>query len=410
MSTSGLTGILSWHQARSVAATAGRPLPAVSARLDEAVGSRLATSLVTLQDDPAVDSAQVDGFALCGEGPWFVRDEDDVTALRSSQAHRVTRGQAIPPHTDAVLSLELAEVQRLAGGELLVIALDPLSRVPDDRARPGIGDGIVRQAERGTAGEMVVEAGLPVTPALVSLAASLGHDHLSVVRTPVVGTLVLGGHLLDRGLPRQGRSRDALGAVVPAFAGQLGARGNPALRAPDTADLLLQEIDDANVDILVTTGSTALAPDNHLRAVLRDLDARWLVDGVAASPGAQMLLARLPDGRFIVGLPGDPVAALSAMVTLLPPLVRGLRDDAPEGPLATGILLSATDLPEYADDTLLAPVRLQHSRAGTTLEPLTRHGHRLAAWAQADAIAVVQPGAGQPGDVVEVLLPPPGLR
>lgn len=315
-------------------------------------------------------------------------------------------------HTDAVLELAAADVTRTADGTLQVLACDPLTSVPDERVRPALGDGIRRQAAHNSAGHAVVPLDTLVTPAVVSLAAALGHDHIEVVRTPVVGTLVLGSHLLDRGLPRHGRMRDALGVAVPAFVGTLGARGNPAVRAPDTIDLLMAEIDDAAVDVLVTTGSTAPGPDNHLRQVLRDLNARWLVDGVAVSPGAQMLLAKLPDGRFLVGLPGQPEAAVAAMVTLLPPLIRSLRADEPEGPLATAVLIDDAPLAEYADDTVLVPVRLQHTRAGVAAAPVPHQGAgplagwALAGWAVADAIAVVPPGAGRRGDSVELLARP----
>jgi molybdopterin molybdotransferase len=198
--------------------------------------------------------------------------------------------------------------------------------------------------------------------------------------------------------------RDALGPSIPAFVGALGARGNPAVRAPDTEELLRTEIDDAAVDILITTGSTAPGPDNHLRRVLRDLGAHWLVDGVNVTPGAQMLLARMPDGRFLVGVPGDPIAAMGALVTLLSPLVRTLRDDAIGAHRRSAVLIEDAPLPDYADDTGLVPVRLEVSAAGTLARPLPGHGPAaLCGWAQADAIAVLAPGTGMRGDVVGLL-------
>ena len=244
----------------------------------------------------------------------------------------------------------------------------------------------------------------PSSPRRSSLAAARGLDELDVIRPPVVGVLVLGSQLLDRGLPRQGRVRDALRHAVPAFVGALGARGNPAVRAPDSPDLLLQEIDDANVDILITTGSTAPDPDNHLRRVLGDLNARWLVDGVAVTPGAQMLLAKLPDGRFLVGLPGDPVSALAGLVTLASPLVRALRGDPVTGHPRSAVLMDDTTPADFADDTALVPVQLEVSAAATQARPLAHSGPGgLEGWARADAIAVVPPGAGMRGDVVELL-------
>lgn len=406
MNTFGLDGILPWHQARNVAATAARPLETTAARLDEAHGARLARALSTMQDDPPVDSAGVSGFALCGEGPWMLRDLVDAP-LRPGEAQRVHRGEPIPEHCDCVVRAETAQESRDRDDNVIVIALDPLTGIPDERVRPDLGEGIVRQGARSLAGHDLVATGRIVTPSVISLAAALGHDHLDVIRTPVVGTLILGSHLIERGLPRQGRPRDALGAAIPAFVGAWGARGNPAVRAPDTVDLLLAEIDDAAVDVLITTGSTAPGPENHLRQVLRDLGARWLVDGVAVYPGDQMLLARLPDGRLLVGLPGSPASALAALVTLLPPLIRGLRGDEGEQAPATAVLLDDAPQAPYADDTVLVPVRLRPSRAGMAADPIrVQTGGDLAAWAAADAIAVVPPGSGARGDVVEYLTDP----
>lgn len=401
MSTAGLDGVLPWQQARHVAATAARPLPAADARLDEAGGSILARGLSTVQDDPAADSARTAGYAVCGEGPWQV---DELDVLTPGWARRIEPAEAVPGHTDAVIAVEQATASTGPDGRVTVLMNDPLTGIPDERVRPDLGEGIVRQGTYSTTGHLLVEAGSRVTPAVLTLAAARGWDELEVVRPPVVGVLVLGAHLLDRGLPRHGRVRDALGGTVPAFVGALGARGNPAVRAPDTEELLLHEIDDANVDVLITTGSTAPGPGNHLRRVLRDLDARWLVDGVSVTPGAQMLLARLPDGRFLIGLPGDPVAALAGLVTLATPLIRTLRDDPLDGHRRSAVLMDDTPPADYADDTAVVPVTLEVSSAGTQARPLAGSGGpALEHWARADALAVVPPGAGFRGDVVDLL-------
>jgi molybdopterin molybdotransferase len=404
VSTYGLDGVLPWAQARHIAGTAGRSLSGVPARLDEAVGSILAEALVTALDNPAADSAAEAGFAICGEGPWLVLDGVDV--LEPGTATPLESGEPIPRHTDAVLPVGDGATSARADGRFTLAARDPLTQIPDERIRPDLGSGILRQAAVSAAGAVLVEAGAEVTPAVVSLAAAGGHDEVEIIRTPVVGVLVLGNSLLDRGLPRHGRVRDALGHAVPAFVGTLGARGNPAVRASDTEELLLREIDDAAVDILVTTGSTAPDPDNHLRRVLRDLDARWLVDGVSVTPGAQMVLARLQDGRFLIGLPGDPRAAIAALVTLASPLIRSLRGDPPEARPRTAVLMDDAPPADYADDTALVPVRVDVSTAGISARPLPDSGPAgLQGWASADAIAVVPPGAGMRGDVVELLDP-----
>ncbi len=403
MSTYGLQGVLPWVQARHVARTSAHILPAAPARLDEAVGSLLARDLVTVMDDPPVDSAAMDGFAVCGEGPWRL---DTLDALTPGWAAAVDRRMPIPRHTDAVLARDASVVEEHSDGRVTVTALDPLNGLPDESVRPALGDGILREASISAAGHSLLPLDTPVTPAVVSLAAARGLDAIEIVRPPVVGTLVLGSTLLDHGLPRDGRVRDALGDAVPAFVGELGARGNPAVRAPDTLELLTAEIDDANVDVLITTGSTAPGADNHLRGVLRDLNARWLVDGVSVTPGSQMLLVRLVDGRFLVGLPGDPQAALAGLVTLVAPLVQALRGDPVVDRRRSAVLMEDAPPADYADDTALVPVRLETSPAGTQASPLPNAGvDGQVGWARAQAVAIVPPGAGFRGDVVELMDP-----
>ena len=404
MSTLGLDGVLPWPQARHIARTAARPLTGVPARLDEAGGALLCAPLVTIQDDPATDVAADDGYAVCGEGPWLLLD--DLEVLTPGTACPLEAGAPIPRHTDAVVPLLSGAVAAHPDGRSTLVARDPLTGLPDEYERPTLGSGIVRQATVSAAGATLVPMDAPVTPAVLALAAASGRDEIDVIRTPVVGVLVLGNSLLDRGPPRHGRVRDALGYTVPAFVGQLGARGNPAVRAPDTEELLLREIDDAAVDVLITTGSTAPDPDNHLRRVLRDLDARWLVDGVSVTPGAQMVLARLQDGRFIIGLPGDPRAAMAALVTLAAPLIGSLRGESPPTRARSAVLVDDAPLADYVDDTCLVPVRVESSAAGTQARPILDAGPAgLQGWATADAIAVVPPGAGVRGDVIELLDP-----
>lgn len=411
MSSLGLDGVLSWTQAYRVARTCAHPLPTTQARLDEAGGALLGAPLATLQDDPPHDAASVNGYAICGEGPWTIRySADPEGPLRPGEAAIMRAGDALPNHTDAVLALLDSDSERRANGDVVVIAKDVLTGVPDERIRPLLGAGIARQGDRGSAGTALVPAGRTVTPALLALAASLGHDTVPVVRPPVVGTIVLGNALLSSGLPRRGRVRDALGFTVPTFVGALGARGNPAKRAPDTAELLRDEIDDIDVDVIITTGSTSPEAGNHVRQAMRDLGARWIVDGVACEPGAQMLLARLPDGRFLVGLPGEPRSALAALVTLAAPLLRTLRGE-PYEPAADGlealhptaVLARESAPPSFPDDTALVPVTVEDGDNGPVATPIDGH---LLAWAHADALAVVPPGSGERGDVVRLLLLP----
>ena len=391
----GLDGLLDWNQARFVARTAGRALAERNARLDESAGAHLAQPLLTVHDDPAADSSALDGYAVCGEGPWQLVELAEGVALSPHTCCKVLVGMPVPLHADSVIHHNHAVVEARSGGASIITARDELSGVPDESARPAFGHGIIRQGERAPGGSQLIAAGARITPAVLALAASTGHDSLTVIPPPRVGTLILGAELLDRGLPRFGRPRDALGHTIPAFIGELGARGFPPTRAPDSPQLLLEEINDANVDVLITTGSTAPGPNSHLRQVLRDLGAHWLVDGVMVQPGAPMLLARLPDGRLLIGLPGDPIGALCALMTLATPLIMAMRHDATP-PARTVTLADDAPAADFAEDTAIHPVRIDDGAAVLLAPDL--HG-----WAMAHSYVVAPPGTGVRGDTLLVL-------
>ncbi len=329
------------------------------------------------------------------------------------------------------------------------------------------GRHIRRRGEDVGLDEVVLAAGTTVTPAVLGLAAALGHDVLAVHRRPEVAVLVTGDEVVDEGLPEPGRVRDAIGPFLPGLVEWAGGRMGARLRLPDGAAPLhaalrrhaeagrracpgsegglqgadlgglqgadlgglqgadlggLQGADLGGLqgaDLIVACGASSKGPADHLRAVLDELGADVLVDGVAVRPGHPQLLARLPDGRLVVGLPGNPFAALAAALTLLVPLLRGERYEPGERttlagaasarPPAEGCHGSAPQRgPEarkghrlaHPRDTRLVPVR----RSGKGAVPVG-HDRPGSLWgaALADALAVIPPGwDGEPVELLDL--------
>ena len=400
---------LEWRTARRVAAAASPALPVVTARLDEAVGAILAAPIAALTDLPAFASAAMDGFAVCGDGPWLLDDtahlagHTDPAGLTPGRAVPIATGALLPAGTTSVLRREAGVVEGALHGSRL-FRRDPLTGLPDESSpAPPAGTDVRPQGEECRVGDPLVPVGRMVTPGAVGLAAAAGYDTLEVIRPPRVALLVMGDELAERGVPRPGRVRDALGPLLPPWLAGLGARAHPPIRVPDTLEALLAEIDDANVDLIVTTGSTARGPVDHLHAALESLRARWIVDGVEVRPGHPMLLAGLPDGRFLVGLPGNPLAAVSGVATLLRPLLaamRGLPD-----PLGGSIDAVLTDeVTAHPHDTRLVPVVVSHEESATLARPMLHAGPAmLRGLAESDGLAVIPPGGGARGASVEVL-------
>ena len=262
---------------------------------------------------------------------WFVSSPPPWSVVGASLAGRapegaIGRGQAMVIATGALVPLGATGIVRSEHG---VLDVDRLRLRDEVTAVPGLSD-VRPRGHEATAGELLVGAGVRVRPPSAGLAAAAGYDTLQVHPRPQVSVLVLGDELLDAGRPRGGAVRDALGIQLPAWVSALGGEPVAVLRVADDADSTLAAVraDQGSSNVLVTTGGSARGAADHLRATLAALGARMVVDSVDVRPGHPMLLAELPDGRHLVGLPGNPLAALAGVVTLLAPVLAGLSGAA----------------------------------------------------------------------------------
>ncbi|ALO06567.1 Molybdopterin biosynthesis protein [Streptomyces venezuelae] len=396
---------VAWEEARARALDgAGRPVPVVTRELDAALGHALAGPLTALTDLPPFDTSARDGWAVAGPGPWRLRDGrvpagGQPEPLDHGTAVALAAGARLPVGAGGVLRREYGEA--VAGDGML---LDRSGSPGVGGPGPGRGRDVRARGQECRAGEMLLPAGTAVTPAVVGLAAAAGHDRLVVHRRPRVELLSLGGELPESDPPRDGRVRDALGTLLPPWLARHGAEVIGRRLVADDVGRLRDALHGSTADVLVTTGRTDVGPVDPLHTALAESGARLLVDSVAVRPGHPMLLAELPpspDGRprLLVGLPGDPLAAVAGAVTLVVPLLRRLGghvDPDPESHRTT----TASALPGHPHDTRLLPVR----RGAHGIVPLPSDGPAtLRGLAVADGLAVVPPGGVPAGAHVEVL-------
>lgn len=190
--------------------------------------------------------------------------------------------------------------------------------------------------------------------------------------------------------------------MIGPWLGALGVDVVATRRLGDDAEALHRAVTTSDADLIVTTGGTAAGPVDHVHPVLGKAGAELLVDGVAVRPGHPMLLARLaPHGelpsRYLVGLPGNPLAAVSGLLTLAEPLLSGLARRPAPVPYRAPV---RDEVHGHPYDTRLVPF----VHGADRLVPLHYNGPAmLRGIAAADGLAVVPPGGAQAGDELEVL-------
>lgn len=375
---------VSWRQARVIAASIPGEVRTEIVALPDADGRVLAEDVHALVDLPGASTAAMDGWAVDGLGPWQIvgtvsAGDASVSQIEAGQCVRIGTGALVPAGCARVIPWECARVE---GAYVTEVNASTKSHI-----RP--------RGEERRAGDMVAVRGTRLNPVLIGHVAALGHDQVCVARRPTVHLIVLGDEVVTAGVPRAGEVRDALGVQIPMWITRLGGLVESREWLQDDPGSLTAVLTSApEGSLLLTTGGTSRGHRDHLRESWIAAGGTWVVDGVHVRPGHPMMLGQR-GATVIIGLPGNPLSALVALVTLVSPVL----------------------------DTRLgvAPADVVHVRVGesisTTVTRLLvglRHGEdfigvdrvsssMLAGLACADGWAVVEAPGVNPGDRVEWL-------
>jgi molybdopterin molybdotransferase len=378
-----------WTQARLLAHRLPTPLGVQPVPLTHAAGRTLARPIRAASMLPGFDNAAMDGYAVRGPGPWrlvghVLAGGATPEGLAPGEAVEIATGAPVPPRTDRVIPYEVAE--RRAG----------LVREPPPRS--GTRHHIRRAGEYVQAGQTLLPGGMVLTAAVLGLAASVGLDTVTVRTRPTVRILVTGDEVVTTGLPPHGKVRDAISPVLTTLLTAWNTDVVELSWIPDhpaivLTDAVRRSLIDA--DLTLACGSSSVGPADRLHDALAEAGATIHINGVACQPGHPQVLAQAGP-RWLIGLPGNPFAALVAAYTLIQPLLAGLAARAlPELPAAT----LRGDVRPSAGHTRLLPVRWHHHEVQVIDGA---HPGYLGPAAQADALAVMPP-SWQAEQAVELL-------
>jgi molybdopterin molybdotransferase len=392
-STPGGPSDVGWYEAYRFSHEVAGLLPSEQVGLDAAVGRILADDVIALCDVPHYASSAMDGWAVAGPPPWLLVQ---ATSLRAGEATPIVTGGLVPAGASSVLRSEHG---------VLTFDDDPgdddrpvLNLLPGGAA-PRPADNIRAVGEEVTRSTVVIAVGTALNPAHIAVAAVCGHDAVSVRRMPRVALILTGDEVVTSGIPSPGYVRDAFGPQLPALVAMLGGTVTSSQRIGDSraGSIAAVRADPGGSDVIITTGGTSRSNSDHLHPALAELGAELLIDGVGMRPGGPSVLARLPDGRYLVGLPGNPLAALIGMLTLAAPLLAALGGRAlpPLGLATLGHGLSAA-----RGRSRLVPYL---TKDGVAEQSEWQGSGMVRGLAEADGILICPPDGANTGDELDTL-------
>ena len=406
-----------WQEARQLAFDCATPIPAAPVPLRQALGRTLAADVVARQDMPHYASSAMDGWAVNGSGPWILAEPNQP--LAPHQASPIATGGLIPAGAKAVLRSESGVIDTDEDG-LPVLKLGGTAKPGDPRN----GDHIRKAGQEAAVGDLLIKRGTVLNPAHLALAALAGIDGLPVLGKALVRLVFTGSEVVTSGMPAPGEVRDTFGPQLAAVVGMLGGICTEEVKIGDTYAEWLAALEDNETlsadsdpssapaaapadeslpaDVVITTGGTGRSGTDHLRRSVAELGGRLLIDGIAMRPGHPAVLAELPDGRYVLGLPGNPLAAMMALSTIGAPLLAALGH-RPIPPLSE--VPCGTTIDPDPGRTRLMPFRLLYGMASPAQHTGPGMMRGLAA---ADGVLVVPPHGVQLGEPVPAFALPWG--
>lgn len=377
-----------------------------------ALGRVLARDLRAPNPLPPFFNAAVDGYAfrhadLAPGARSFLLHAGRVAAgqaagapLLPGTAARIFTGAPMPPGADTVVMQEDAAAE--AAGLWV-----PPGLKPGANARPA--------GEDVPAGALALPAGRRLRAPEIALAAALGMPALPVVRRVRVGVFSTGDELAAPGGPLgPAQTYDSNRFALLALLARLPVEATDLGILPDQAAATAAALRAAagSHDLLLTSGGVSTGEEDHVRAAIEQ-GGRLVFWRLAVKPGRPAAMGVLPKaggdfehgGTPVVGLPGNPVAAILTFLHLARPLVLRLAGGAAE-PLARFPVRAGFTYRKKAGRREYVRVRLE---AGLPLPVAHKFGREgaalLTSLTESDAFVELAEDivAVAPGDTVQAL-------
>ena len=378
----------SWHEARQIAYNAAATKKIISLPLADTEGKTLAKDLKTKHPLPPFNTAMMDGYAVKGAGPWKIIGEvlagSQTKEIADNEAIYIATGAMVPASAELVVKHEVVEIK-----DQILYLLDKEQLIAGNHIRV-IGD-------EGETGATVFSQGIRINPATIGLAAASGLDELEVFENPTVDFIVSGDELLTSGLPREGKIRDALSMQIPGWIKSVDASVGKNFSIKDDLNETIKAINECRADLILTTGGTAAGEVDFMHQALAQTGFELVIDEVKVRPGHPMFLAKNSKNQFLVGLPGNPLAAFVSFLTLAVPIIEKMQgrhlQDLESGTLTDSAYTSKKEM-------RLFPVKVNNGKVA----PLQFWGSMmLRGLAASSHFAIIEAGKGSSGEAVELI-------
>jgi molybdopterin molybdotransferase len=279
---------------------------------ESALGRSLAEDITADRDLPPFNRVTMDGIAVnyqsiekgilsfkikvtqaAGDQPIDIDQPDECIEIMT--------GAALPGSVETVIRYEDIDIQN---GIVRVLTTDIAK-----------GQNLHLKGADKKKGEVLASKGILITPAIISLAASVGKVELLVKKLPRVVIVSSGDELVnvdEQPSPTQIRKSNSY--TIKAVLAQYSLKAD-LLHIPDDPEITREKIGNClkNYDVILMTGGISMGKFDHIPKALDKVGVKTIFHKVSQRPGKPFWFGRHDDGVLVFAFPGNPVATFMCL-------------------------------------------------------------------------------------------------
>jgi molybdopterin molybdotransferase len=272
-----------------------------------ALGRVLAEDIKADRDLPPFNRVTMDGIAInynaieSGISTFRVKltqaaGDEPVDIDEHTECVEIMTGAMLPASTDTVIKYEDLEMR--AG--LATLVTNDIRR----------GQNIHYKGNDKKQDDIVASIGQLITPAIISMVASVGETELRVKKMPRVVILSSGDELIEvNQTPSQYQIRRSNNYTVSAILKQ-HSLDVEMLHLPDDEEVIKKQLKSCleKYDVLLLSGGVSMGKFDYIPKALEELNVTRLFHKVQQRPGKPFWFGKHEKGNLVFALPGNPVA------------------------------------------------------------------------------------------------------
>lgn len=293
--------------------------------LGEACGRVLAEDVTAQIAVPSFEKSAYDGYAVRMADIAEASPQNRITLnvletiaagdvgkypVTAGTASRIMTGAAVPDGADAVVKYEETE----------------FSETEVTFSRPAKASNIVAVGEDVKKGICLSKQGKVISAADIAMMAGQGMEQTAVYQRPEIAVISTGSELLSPGQElEKGKIYNTNPYLLGGYMAANGMKPKQYGIIKDDIDALENCVEEAlaQSDMVITTGGVSVGDFDYIPRVMEQMGARILFHRLSFKPGGAMLAA-VKDKKVILGLSGNPGAAIVGMLRVGWPYMKKL--------------------------------------------------------------------------------------